>query len=155
MKLVPVPKDKYEAYRLNLMFDCYKWDPQFSDHNTIARYALVITREEHEKIKELTEKLDAETRAAEEFLNNNLDLAGPLALPRKVSREIRNMKNYRAEQHIRLMRYDFHPTIGGKWAVSEVNSDVPGGFAEASLMPAAAWQLRRGERFWLMRFRKR
>ena len=33
------------------------------------------------------------------------------------------------------MRYDFHPTIEGNWAVSEVNSDVPGGFAESSLMP--------------------
>ena len=34
-----------------------------------------------------------------------------------------------------LMRYDFHPVKEGDWAVSEVNSDVPGGFAEASLMP--------------------
>ena len=38
MKLVSIPKDKYDEYRLSLMFDCYKWDPQFLDHNTIAKY---------------------------------------------------------------------------------------------------------------------
>lgn len=141
MKLVPIPKDKYEEYRLNLMFDCYKWDPQFLDNNTIAKYALVLSQEEHAELERLTEQLDRETRTAEEFLNNNLALAKPLALPRSVSSEIKRMKNYDPGQHVRLMRYDFHPTTEGKWAVSEVNSDVPGGFAEASLMPQAAMEL--------------
>lgn len=141
MRLVPIPKDKYEEYRLNLMFDCYKWDPQFLDNNTIAKYVLVITQQEHEELKKLTEKLDEETRAAEEFLNENQSLLKPLALPKKVSKEIRNMENYDPNIHIRLMRYDFHPTTDGKWAVSEVNSDVPGGFAEGSFMPKTAMKL--------------
>lgn len=143
MKLVPIPEDKYEAYRLKLMFDCYKWDPQFLDNNTIAKYALVLTQEEHEQLEKLTEALDRETRTAEEFLNQNLKLAKPLALPGSVSHEIRKMKNYEPDRHVRLMRYDFHPIVGGKWAVSEVNSDVPGGFAEASLMPMAAMEVLR------------
>lgn len=147
MKLVPIPKDKYDKYRLKLMFECYKWDPQFLDSNTIAKYALVITKQEHEELKKLTESLDRETRAAEVFLNEHLELAKPLALPKKVSKEIRNMKNYDADKHIRLMRYDFHPTVEGKWAVSEVNSDVPGGFAEASFMPKAAIELLKEESF--------
>lgn len=67
MKLVPIPKDKYDEYRLSLMFDCYKWDPQFLDNNTIAKYALVITQKEHEELEKLTEELDRETRAAEIF----------------------------------------------------------------------------------------
>lgn len=138
MKLVPIPADKYEAYRLAIMFDCYKWDPQFLDNNTIAKYALVLTQEEHEQIKELTEKIDKETRAAEDFLNQHLELTKPLGLPRKMKKEVETMKNYDAEKHVRLMRYDFHPTEDGGWAVSEVNSDVPGGFAEGSLMPQAA-----------------
>lgn len=141
MKLVPIPKDKYEEYRLTLMFDCYKWDPQFLDNNTIAKYALVITREEHKELERLTEQLDVETREAEIFLNHHLELTKPLALPKSVSNEIKKMKNYEPEKHIRLMRYDFHPTIEGKWAVSEVNSDVPGGFAEGTLMPKAALEL--------------
>lgn len=138
MKLVPIPEAVYEEYRQNLMFECYKWDPQFLDNNTVAKYALVLTREEHEKIKELTEKLDKETRAAEQFLNRHLELTKQLGLPRKMKKEVRLMKDYDPEKHIRLMRYDFHPTTDGGWAVSEVNSDVPGGWAEGSLMPAKA-----------------
>ena len=28
MKLIKIPEDKYYDYRLQAMFDCYKWDPQ-------------------------------------------------------------------------------------------------------------------------------
>ena len=140
MKLVPIPKEKYDEYRLTLMFDCYKWDPQFSDNNTIAKYALVITEEEHKELEKLTEDLDRETREAEEFLNNNQNLTKPLILSKKVEEQIGRMKNYKPEEHIRLMRYDFHPTTEEKWKVSEVNSDVPGGFAEASMWPKLAMQ---------------
>ena len=152
MKLVPIPKDQYDEYRVTLMFDCYKWDPQFSDRNTIAKYVLVLTPKEHEELKDLTEKLDLETRKAEKFLNNNLKLAKPLALPKKIRNEIKKMKNYEEERHIRLMRYDFHPTIEGKWAVSEVNSDVPGGFAESSLMPEVAMELLEQGSYWYKNF---
>ena len=152
MRLVPIPHDKYDEYRMTLMFDCYKWDPQFLDSNTIAKYALVITRKEHEELKKLTEGLDVETRAAEEFLNQHLEFIKPLALPKKVSKEIKNMKNYEPQRHVRLMRYDFHPTLEDKWAVSEVNSDVPGGFAEASFMPRAAMELLENERLSFINF---
>lgn len=141
MRLIPIPANQYDDYRLDLMFDCYKWDPQFLDSNTIARYALVLTPEEHQELVKLTESLDGETRAAEEYLNQHPELIKPLALPQSVRKEIVNMQNYQPDQHIRLMRYDFHPTVEGKWAVSEVNSDVPGGFAESSLMPEAALRL--------------
>lgn len=141
MKLVPIPKEKYDEYRNTLMFDCYKWDPQFLDNNTIAEYVLVLTEKEHRQLSELTEKLDGETQEAEVFLNQNLKLTKPLALPKKVKKEIRKMKNYDSSLHIRLTRYDFHPLSDGNWAISEVNSDVPGGFAEASLMPNEAKKL--------------
>lgn len=133
MKLVPIPPDKYDDYRLGLMFDCYKWDPQFLDHNTVAKHALVLTQEEYQELKKLTEAMDAETIAAERFLNTHLDLAAPLQLSKKMKNEIPTMGNYDPDKHVRLMRYDFHPIVGGGWAVSEVNSDVPGGFAEGSL----------------------
>ncbi len=138
MKLVKIPEDKYEEYRLNAIFDCYKWDPQFLDNNTVAKYVLVLTEKEHNEIKKLTESLDKETIEAENFLNKNLKLAKPLALPKKIYKELQNMSNYNPEKHIRLMRYDFHPTIENTWAVSEVNSDVPGGFAESTLLPELA-----------------
>lgn len=137
MKLVAIPQEKYDEYRLNLMFDCYKWDPQFLDHNTVAKHALVLTKEEYEEVKRLTEDMDKETRAAEEFLNTHLESAAILELSKKMRKEIATMGNYDPNKHIRLMRYDFHPTADG-WAVSEVNSDVPGGWAEASLWPQLA-----------------
>lgn len=138
MKLVPIPEEKYYEYRLNAIFDCYKWDPQFKDSNTLAKYALVITKEEYMELKELTENIDKETIEAEKYINNNLNIIKPLALSKNLYKELRNMKNYDANRHVRLMRYDFHPTIQNKWMVSEVNSDVPGGFAEASLLPKVA-----------------
>ena len=148
MRLISIPTDQYDEYRLTLMFDCYKWDPQFLDNNTIAKHALVLTKQEHKELQRLTESLDQETRNAEEFLNQHLELTKPLALPKSVSKEIKKMKNYEPDRHIRLMRYDFHPIKNGKWAISEVNSDVPGGFAESSLMPQAAMALFPQEQFW-------
>ena len=152
MKLISIPEDKYDEYRLDLIFNCYKWDPQFLDNNTVAKHVLVISKEEHEEIKRLTEEIDKETREAEEFLNNNFKFAKPLALPRKIYSELKNMKNYDKEKHIRLMRYDFHPVEDGSWAVSEVNSDVPGGFAEASLIPEVARKVIGKEEFSYINF---
>ena len=152
MKLVSIPKDKYDDYRLDLIFNCYKWDPQFLDNNTIAKHVLVISKKEHEELKRLTEEIDKETRNAEEVLKDNLKIAKKLALPRKIHYELKKMKNYQSDKHIRLMRYDFHPTVEGKWAVSEVNSDVPGGFAEASLMPQVALDLIREEKYSYINF---
>ena len=138
MRLVTIPEEKYDEYRLDAIFDCYKWDPQFLDNNTVARHALVLTREEYKEVAKLTEELDKETIAAEQFLNENLSMAKPLALPKAIKKKLERMSNYDPKKHIRLMRYDFHPTVDGTWAISEVNSDVPGGFAEASLLPKLA-----------------
>ena len=152
MKLVPIPSDKFEDYRINAIFDCYKWDPQFLDSNTLARYVLVITEEECQEIAKLTETLDLETRNAEIFLNNHLELAKSLMLPKKIYNELKMMTNYDENRHIRLMRYDFHPTIEDTWAVSEVNSDVPGGFAEASLLPELAIKTLNNKNYYSINF---
>ena len=138
MKLIKIPEDKYYDYRLDAMFSCYKWDPQFYDSNTLAKYVLVLTGEENEEVISLTESLDKETRLAEEFLNKNINIAKKLALPKEILKQIPNMQNYDKTKNIRLMRYDFHPSVDGSWVVTEVNSDVPGGFAESSLLPDLA-----------------
>lgn len=154
MKLIPIPKEKYEEYRLRLMFDGYKWDPQFLDHNTIANHILILSKEEYSQLKKLTEDIDKETIMAEEFLNKNLECAKKLNLSKKCYKEIQSMKNYDPKNHIRLMRYDFHPIGNGEWAVSEVNSDVPGGFAEASLMPQFAKETLEKNNYWFDNFGK-
>ena len=152
MRLVSIPSDKFYEYRINAIFDCYKWDPQFLDNGTLAKYILVITEEEYKEVLNLTEQLDLETRNAEVFLNNNLNLIKPLALSKKLSRELKKMSNYDESKNVRLMRYDFHLTTSGKWAVSEVNSDVPGGFAEASLLPKLALDITGSEDYYSIDF---
>jgi len=147
MKLVTIPTEKYEKYRLDVIFKGYKWDPQFKDNNTVAKHILVITKEEFAELERLTEKLSTETLNAEIAINNNLHLAQSLAIPKQIRRELKRMKNYSADQHVRLMRFDFHPTDNG-YALSEVNSDVPGGFAEASILPELAAALFTGKKYW-------
>ena len=51
MKLVSIPQEKFEDYRLNAIFDCYKWDPQFLDNNTLAKHVLVLTEEEYKEFQ--------------------------------------------------------------------------------------------------------
>lgn len=138
MKLITIPKEKYKDYRLDVIFKGYKWDPQFKDNNTIARHVLLISKNELAEIERLTERLSAETIQAEIAFNNDLRLARKLAIPRSIARELKRMGNYRSDKHVRLMRFDFHPIAGGGFAISEVNSDVPGGFAEASILPKIA-----------------
>ena len=50
MKLVPILAEKYEYYKQRLMFEGYKWDPQFLDNNTVARHVLVLTKKEAEEL---------------------------------------------------------------------------------------------------------
>ena len=142
----------YNEYKLDVMLDCYKWDPQFCDNNTVAKYALVLSEKEHEELKLLTEKLIKETTEAENFLNKNLKDTKALEIPKKFRSDIKSMKNYNSEKHIRLMRFDFHPTLENKWAVSEVNSDVPGGFAEATLMNRKALGYLSNENYYAISF---
>ncbi len=138
MKLIKIPEDKYHEYRLQAMFHCYKWDPQFCDNNTLAKYVLVLSKEEDEQITKLTKDLDVETRLAEEYLNKHIKIAKKLSLPKKIFKKISSMQYYDSTKNIRLMRYDFHLDINNRWFVTEVNSDVPGGFAESSLLPEIA-----------------
>ena len=97
MKLLSIPKEKYNEYKLDLMFDAYKWDPQFVDNNTIAKYVLILSEKENKELIEYTEQLDMETRMAEEFLNNNLEDAKILKLPRKINKELKKMRDYEKE----------------------------------------------------------
>ena len=149
---MPIPSDMYNEYKLDVMLDCYKWDPQFCDNNTVAKYALVLSEKEHVELKLLTEKLIKETIEAENFLNKNLKYTKALEIPNKFRSDIKSMKNYNPEKHIRLMRFDFHPTLENKWAVSEVNSDVPGGFAEATLMNRKALGYLSNENYYAISF---
>ena len=134
---VPIPPDSYNDYRLEVIFKGYKWDPQVGDVNTIAPGAALITRETAQWLYQMAEGLAAETQVMEDVLLKQPKLWRELGLPREILKALSLSTNYNSSSHVRLMRFDFHPTPQG-WAISEVNSDVPGGWAEASVLPRLA-----------------
>ena len=137
IKLELIPKDQYSEYRYNVIFKAYKWDPQVEDNNTVSKHILLIDDKTVDQLKSWAEQLSSETMLMEEELLKNLSLAKELGLPGKIRKTLYYATNYDRNRNVRLMRFDFHPTRIG-WAISEVNSDVPGGFAEASVLPEIA-----------------
>ncbi|MFS0723577.1 glutathionylspermidine synthase family protein [Paenibacillus sp. 1P07SE] len=137
LKLAAIPHDQYDDYRYDVIFKAYKWDPQVEDHNTVARHVLLLSREAAGELERQAELLAQETVRMEEALLGRLSLARQLGLPRQIQQTLERLQGYDSSRHVRLMRFDFHPAPDG-WAISEVNSDVPGGLAEAAVLPGIA-----------------
>jgi glutathionylspermidine synthase len=137
LRLISVPESQYPDYRTDVIFQAYKWDPQVNDQNTIAKHILLVTRQTARQLGQWAQQLSRETMQMEEALIHNLPLAKELGLPSQILKTLPRLCGYKSGRNIRLMRFDFHPTETG-WAISEVNSDVPGGLAEASVWPQIA-----------------
>jgi glutathionylspermidine synthase len=123
-----------------MIFDHCKWDPQAEDVSVLAPFALVLNPDTWRQLRTWAESLAGETIAMEKELISRPDLRKQLALPRAIVRCIRGIASP-PSGIARVMRFDFHFTTQG-WRISEVNSDVPGGFIEASALPAlmaSAW----------------
>jgi len=136
-RLVLIPAAAYADYRYEVIFGAYKWDPQVRDANTVSRHAAVITRETAQELNAMAERLSAEVMVMEEALLTRPELHKAMGFGGRMKKPLRSMENCRREHHVRLMRFDFHPTDHG-WKISEVNSDVPGGLAEAAALPQIA-----------------
>ncbi|HZW10765.1 MAG TPA: glutathionylspermidine synthase family protein [Phycisphaerales bacterium] len=121
---------EYGALRAHVIFDCGKLDPQCEDVEVIARYPVVLGPVEWEHLAACAEQLAAEALAAEAELLARPGLHRPLGLPRRIAAALRNSPPP-ARAAPRCLRFDFHLTPEG-WRISEVNSDVPGGFIEAA-----------------------
>ena len=118
------------------MFKGYKWDMQASEQGTISDQVLLISPEDLDFLKTHVVKLYNETIAMEGALKNNPALCLELGISQTMADALCTA-DYNPNQHIRFMRFDFHPTDKG-WQISEVNSDVPAGYPEASVMPLLA-----------------
>ena len=148
INLALIPEDKYSDYRYEVIFKAYKWDPQVEDQNTVSHYVALINRETAEQLETWAEQLSQETISMEEKIvkniadNINNSLIKELNLPKEIYKSLKLMRDYDRKQNVRLMRFDFHPVTDSAsetgWAVSEVNSDVPGGLAESSVLPEIA-----------------
>jgi len=131
-----VPASLFPEYRLQQIFDGYKWDYQSSEQPTISDEVVLLDDNNANFLIEASERLYAETVALETEIRKSKALLTELGFSDKLV-ELLYTSNYQPDKHVRLMRFDFHPTTTG-WKVSEVNSDVPAGFQEASLHPLFA-----------------
>ncbi|MGL6198148.1 MAG: glutathionylspermidine synthase family protein [Lachnospiraceae bacterium] len=137
IRLGQIPEQYYPDYRYDVIFNAYKWDPQVGDQNTVADQVLLLDGKTAEYLKHKAGALAKETVQLEEALALNLPLVKELNLPWKIYRNLKYLSHYGSQHNVRLMRFDFHPTTTG-WAISEVNSDVPGGLAEGAVLPQVA-----------------
>lgn len=129
--LQPITLDEtaYRELRMRMMFEHFKLDPQAEDVSALSRVALVLDARAWEDLRAMAEALAQETLAAERELLGRPELWRRLAIPWPVRRVLRH--GNACPSAARVMRFDFHYTSEG-WRVSEVNSDVPGGFIEGS-----------------------
>lgn len=119
----------HREVRAATMFECCKWDPQVGDTDVLSRTPLVLRMEAWNEISALAETLYAETLGAERAILEQPRALAHLGLPSALVRTLR--KGDLSPAPFRVMRFDFHATTDG-WRISEVNSDVPGGFIEAA-----------------------
>lgn len=131
-----LPPARFARLERELLFTAAKWDPQVGDVATLAPYVLHLEPAAWDRIVALTEALAAEALIAEAALLAHPEQLGGLGLPRAVRSLLADARLPLVPTLARVMRFDLHPTTTG-WALSEVNADVPGGYAESSAFPAA------------------
>ena len=134
MKIKSIPKEHYSKYRINVMFDGYKWDLQAGEQSTISDKVLLFEYNEILPLIESALALYNETIAMEHALQKKPGLVADMGVSQKMAEALCNCN---PQAHVRFMRFDFHPTEDG-WRISEVNSDVPAGYPEASVLPKLA-----------------
>lgn len=128
----PVGPAEHARLRRRAIFECCKWDAQVEDVSTVAPFPLILRREAWDEIAGLSEELAREAIAAEEEMARRPELHRELGLPRPVRRALQGISDQGGPPGIaRVLRFDFHWTTEG-WRISEANTDVPGGFNEAS-----------------------
>lgn len=126
------PSAEFAELQGRTIFECGKWDPWFEDAGVLADFALTLEPETWRELARLAEELARETLAAELELLQRPELHARLGLSRAIRRCLRtHAERGGTRGAARVMRFDFHWTRAG-WRISEVNSDVPGGFIEAS-----------------------
>jgi glutathionylspermidine synthase len=128
----PLGERCFREVRRAAIFDCCKWDPQVEDVCTLFPQPIVLTREAWDEIANLAGQLGREILAAERELLQRPELWGALTLPWSFRRRLAESAGLdHFDSHLRLVRFDFHFTTEG-WRISEANTDVPGGFNEAT-----------------------
>ncbi len=128
----PLPPTLFAQIRHRTIFECCKWDPQVEDVSTLCPFPLILNHADWQEISLLAEELASETMAIEAELVAKPSLHKQLSFPRSIRKIFEQVSESKPSAgSARIMRFDFHFTTHG-WKISEANTDVPGGFVEAS-----------------------
>jgi len=136
LQVKSIPESAFPEYRQDIMFKAYKWDLQAGEESTIGDKTILLDRTEAQFLAETAIGLYQETVSLEQALKTRPDLGISIGISENMARALHTCA-YEPKNHIRIMRFDFHPTESG-WALSEVNSDATAGYPEASLLPLLA-----------------
>jgi glutathionylspermidine synthase len=128
-----IPHEQWCDVRRAMIFEHHKWDPRIGDIEVLADFALVLGAEVWRELAELAEHLSREILAAEEELCSCPELYAKLGLGWQLRRAMRRSATKPVPGAARQIRFDFHWTTQG-WMISEANTDVPGGCAEAGAL---------------------
>lgn len=128
----PLTADRQEWLVRRAVFDCCKWNTQVEGRPLFCPFPLILDGPAWDQVARLASELARETLTAEGELLRRPDLHGRLGLPRALRRCLRRIRGQgRTAGGLRVLRFDFHWTPDG-WRISEANTDVAGGFIEAS-----------------------
>jgi glutathionylspermidine synthase len=128
----PIDEKSFSKIKRHLMLHCCKWDPQVGDVSTLVPFPLVLKSDVWNYLTSSAEQLTAELLSAEVEILEKSELLTQLSLPKELNKILNEATlNSLSPSAARVMRFDFHLTTDG-WKISEVNSDVPGGFTESS-----------------------
>ena len=115
----------------NLNLHHAKWDTHVGDRSALSAEPVFISEAEWKWLCTEAEAAAKELFALEREVACNENIQRLIGVPKSLRRLLQENE---PSGVIRTLRFDFHPTATG-WVISEVNSDVPGGFGEASLLP--------------------
>ena len=123
---------EFQCIQRRMSLDFFKWDSQLGDTATLFPQPLLIGSETWNYLKQTAQDLAAELKEAQNELVHHPELLTLLGVPNAVRAEFER-QNYASANAptVRVLRFDFHHTTKG-WRISEVNSDVPRGYTEAS-----------------------
>lgn len=130
----PLEPRVYREIVATMALTGHKWDIQMGDTAVLAPYAMTISEGTWRTLVVQAEALAGELLDAEAEVAERPELWRYLGVPARL-RDVLGRREPWTPSATRVMRFDFHPTAAG-WRISEVNSDVPGGFNEASTFTA-------------------
>ena len=128
----PVPVDAMRSIERAIQLRHFKWDTQVGDTGILFSQPLLMAQSTWDWLSIKAEKATQEIYDLEQTITADRALQKRIGVPRALRKLLTPGAS---ANNLRTLRFDFHPTSTG-WLLSEVNTDVPGGWGEANALPA-------------------